>query len=67
MEFHLFLPQMRLSFDRFELGLGWGSWDGEFSMFGVGPGHAARAGPAHARDPRGAPGSVDRGDGGLPR
>jgi alkanesulfonate monooxygenase SsuD/methylene tetrahydromethanopterin reductase-like flavin-dependent oxidoreductase (luciferase family) len=22
---------------RFELGLGWGSWDGEFSMFGVGP------------------------------
>lgn len=22
---------------RFELGLGWGSWDGEFPMFGVGP------------------------------
>ena len=37
MEFHLFLPQMRLSGGRFELGLGWGSWDGEFSMFGVGP------------------------------
>jgi len=22
---------------RFELGLGWGSWDGEFPMFGIGP------------------------------
>jgi len=26
---------------RFELGLGWGSWDGEFSMFGVGPAEPA--------------------------
>jgi Luciferase-like monooxygenase len=81
MEFHLFLPQLRLSFDRlvasaraaeaavsldhasggrFELGLGWGSWEGEFSMFGVGPaGPAARVqpviGPLAARD---APGTA---------
>jgi hypothetical protein len=26
---------------RFELGLGWGSWDGEFSRFGVGPAEPA--------------------------
>lgn len=26
---------------RFELGLGWGSWDGEFPMFGVGPAERA--------------------------
>jgi alkanesulfonate monooxygenase SsuD/methylene tetrahydromethanopterin reductase-like flavin-dependent oxidoreductase (luciferase family) len=50
MEFHLFLPQLRQSFERleavsldhasggrFELGLGWGSWDEDFARFGVGP------------------------------
>jgi alkanesulfonate monooxygenase SsuD/methylene tetrahydromethanopterin reductase-like flavin-dependent oxidoreductase (luciferase family) len=26
---------------RFELGLGWGSWDGEFAMFGIGPAEPA--------------------------